>query len=127
VYKKIIFYCFLPLLFGAIIYVFYRPNGLLNLSFYKLKFNIPTILIGSLPDFFWAFSMTMALYLFSFYFGYCKKATTLIITIIVIGSEVLQLRFTQNFTFDFLDIAALAIAIIFSNLLTNTQNAKRTF
>jgi hypothetical protein len=128
VYKKILFYCFLPLLIGALIYVFYRPHGLLNFSFYKPgALNVPMILIYSLPDFFWGFSMAMALHLFSFHFGYSRKLTTLIIMTLTLGSEFLQLLFPQNFTFDVWDIMALVIAIILSNLLVKTQNAERTF
>lgn len=56
----------LPFFIGSLVYIFFRKDGLLDMSLRLFDIGRTTfwkVLVGSLSDFCWAFSLSHALYL----------------------------------------------------------------
>jgi hypothetical protein len=116
---KILLLCVLPLLIGASVYVFFRQKGLLGLSWANPGNpgnDLGRILINTIPDFCWSFSLANALHLFGAYqqAGFWK--TTRLAGLAVIVSEIVQLFFPFAFTFDLFDLFAAILAFALSFL-----------
>lgn len=110
----IFLHCILPLLIGAVVYVFFRVD------FFA---NVPKILVQqlwikrflfTLPDFCWGYSLASALYLFASAFDVPFKKMACLIFILAPGSELVQIFLPQYFTFDVYDLAATVFAIALS-------------
>ena len=117
--RKAFFLCVLPLLVGACIYVLFRREGLMGFSINEprqFKNEFARILINTIPDFCWSFSLVNALYLFAKTrtIGFWK--TTWLAGLIIILSEAIQLLFPRSFTFDMLDLIAAILAFLLSFL-----------
>lgn len=115
--KLILLYCLLPLIAGALVYFFFRSATFLS-SFLGFEKNIPVkngvlrLLVFTLPDFCWSYSLASALYLFSHFYERSFKLTAVAILMVLLLSELVQLFFPQRFTFDVYDLAAAVLAFI---------------
>lgn len=103
--KRITYLCLLPLFIGGLVYIFFRKNGLLGISLHLLDVTPTfwTVLINSLPDFCWAFSLSNALYMFFAYYHFSRLGSTLLIALLITFSEIIQVFFPRHFTFDMVD------------------------
>jgi hypothetical protein len=121
--KKFLIHCIIPLLVGAMIYVFFhKPNLLLH--FYLNKYfhltnyytHIKTypaaiFMLNHLPDMLWAYSLGGFMILL---FDNIKNRATKAAVIITIGSltEIVQVFFPSYFTFDWFDLFFTLCALI---------------
>jgi len=128
------FLVFIPLLLGAVIYIFFRDDNsiIINKILYEYcQFNYLVILKKilnenikisyftkySLPDGLWLFAFGNCLMLNKFYYFFHFKNYTNIF-LIVLSIEFMQANPYFNFgTFDFNDIYAYAIAYFFSSII----------
>jgi hypothetical protein len=113
--KSLFWHCALPMLIGLAVYIFFhKPNLVIHQwifnycpipNYYVLinKFSIAEFLLNHLPDCLWAYSLTYFLALFiSNSFTRLVKAALIII--IVSFTEIIQLFFLNQFTFDWVDL-----------------------
>jgi len=117
--SKAFLFCFIPLLIGGCVYVFFRTGGLLGFSIAgpgRIDNQLWRGVINVLPDFCWAFSLVNALYLFAAYqqVGFWK--TTWFALFLIIISETVQLLLPGSFTFDWFDLFAAIAAFLLSFL-----------
>lgn len=113
--KKVLLYCIFPLLCGGFFYIFFhKPDLLLHRWIYSyvtfpnyynwLKNNfLGRLLLNHFADIAWCYSLSH--FLKSFYFlkiSYNSQAALIIF--IVSCTEVIQLLFPKQFTFDWLDL-----------------------
>ena len=112
----ILIHCLLPLIAGTVFYILFRPFPLAaNLFPAQLqRESMPGFLVNSFPDFCWSYSLAMALYLFALYFNIRRWKITLCTGVLLPGSELIQLLFPENFTFDIYDLVAVLIAFVLS-------------
>jgi hypothetical protein len=118
-YNRILCNCLLPLLVGAIVYLFFRPPNFLSRFFVitpaiEVKSAVLQQLFFVLPDFCWSYSLACALFLFFSYYQYNLRKAAVRICILVVGSELVQLAFPLYFTFDPFDLAATLLAFVLS-------------
>jgi hypothetical protein len=109
----IFLHCFFPLLIGVIVYLFFRPAFFAPMPKITLQHQWLEQLLFTLPDFCWSYSFAAALYLFSIYYQVSFKWSSLLIFVAVTASEVAQLAFPQQFTFDVFDLVAVVVAFLF--------------
>lgn len=126
IFKTLFYKCALPLLIGAAIYLFFhKPNLLLHIWVYKY-FQLPNyyaylqksalaiFLLNHLPDCLWALSLSWFLVLFiANSIGFKTKAA--LIVFLVSFTEIVQVFFPKQFTFDWVDLF-LSFAISFVTL-----------
>ncbi len=128
------------LLIGIFIYLFYRSNSLLFFSwldFINIKsingfdFNhqskIQSFLVYSLPNMLWYISFLLIMIGI---WGNNKKCFTLyfcLISLISVGSEILQLFYIIPGTFDIVDLLSMIICIIVAFIVYFNFLAKRSF
>jgi len=115
--RLVLVHCLVPLLAGSSTYVLSGRFDFADTLFpgNDLESNkLATLLINSLADFCWSYSLAMAIYLYSLYFGLAEKFTILLICALLTGSELIQLFLPAAFTFDFYDLAAIMLALVFS-------------
>ncbi len=130
--KKTFFHVLLPLLIGYFIYFFFRPNywfveiinkreGLINISDANW---FQQLLIFSGADFCWAYSLSSALFIWSKWQGQKIRIFPVFTFFIIIFSEAVQYFFSQNFTFDWMDMlaAVLAFALSYIIIFRNVEN-----
>lgn len=110
----IFLHCVLPLLIGALVYLFFRPAFFTNLPKVTIQHAWLKPVLFTLPDFCWSYSFACALYFFSIVYQLPFKKIGLLIFIGIIGSEVVQLFFPRYFTFDVFDLAATILAFALS-------------
>ena len=113
--KKVLLYCFFPLLCGALFYIFFhKPDLLLHRWLYSfstfpnyynlLKNNFGgRLLINHLADITWCFSLTHFLRLF-YFLNFSQNIRAALIILIVSFTEIIQLLFPKQFTFDWKDL-----------------------
>ena len=120
--KRFLILCFLPLLAGGLIYLFFRTDSpLADLVPLKYKY-IPVeawqkLLTGVLPDFLWSFSMANFLYSFSFLRKW--KFFNWVVLLLLLLAEIIQLFTGTLFVFDYYDILAAILAFLFSFIVRN--------
>ncbi len=123
--KFLIIHIIIPLVLGAILYLF-RPeqgNLLPTLFPWYPKALWEKILLYSGPDFCWAYSLSCALYLWASYNKFDLRKTAVFIFTIVLLSELVQLG-SQKFTFDLWDLGATIVAFALSSLTVNSLHEK---
>lgn len=115
--KRILFLCIFPLFIGSLVYIFFRKDGLLGVSLHVFSIDYTQfwkVIVGTLPDFCWAFSLSNALYLlFGYHHFSFLKGSVLIVSLIVV-SECLQIFVPRHFTFDILDLFVDLLAVFFA-------------
>jgi hypothetical protein len=130
---RLFVHCFIPLAIGFIIYLlFHEPNLMLHSWLYSLA-PIPNFytaikghpiiifLLNHLPDILWNYSLTHFLLIFiSNALPPFSKAA--IIVFIVSLSEIIQVFYPKQFTFDWID---LALAIIITFFVLNTHKYEK--
>ena len=129
-FKRIIWHCVFPLLAGFIIYLFFHQPNLQLHQWLAAHFSVPNFyssiknhslvifLLNHVPDALWDYSLTCFL-LLCVSTSVKKYARAALIISVVSLTEIIQLFFPKQFTFDWTD---LFIAIIIS-LLTLTYSA----
>jgi hypothetical protein len=114
---KILLHCILPLVAGAIVYLYFRQGGLMGYTLgNNTRMKDPGLLLQTLPDFLWAYSLASALFLFFGYTGLPFTWSAGVILVILLASEIIQLWFPGRFTFDFMDLGATVLAFLLSTL-----------
>lgn len=113
--KKVLLYCFFPLLCGVLFYIFFHtPDLLLHqwLSSYKtfpnyyhlLKNNFwGRLLLNHFADILWCYSLTHFFRLF-YFLNLSMQTRAALIVLIVSFTEIIQLFFPKQFTFDWIDL-----------------------
>ncbi len=122
--KRIFYLCLLPLCIGGVIYIFFRKNGLVGLLLHVTDFkpgSVWKVLINTLPDFYWAFSLSNALYIFFNSHNFSFKRALWVIGFVIIFSEIVQLLVPTYFTFDVLDLFAVLLAFILSSMIAKSS------
>lgn len=115
---------FLPLLIGAMIYIFYRPNvwfiKILHIDHFYIHQQMQIsffkkLIIYSGPDFCWAYSFTSAILIGNtlFRFGSFKQLSIFIFSFLIL-TECLQLFLKRMFTFSIEDLFAVILAFSLS-------------
>ncbi len=135
--KKACFHCALPLLIGFTTYLFLnKPDLLLHKWMYNFlslpnyygiikNSTIGIFFINHFADCLWAYSLSWFLILFiSDSLSFNTKAA--LIVLIVSCTEVVQLLFNKQFTFDWIDLF-LTTAISFITLITCSHEKENTF
>lgn len=135
--KKLLIYCFVPLSIGLLFYIFFhKPDLLLHrwLSSFSTFPNYNHLLTNNFwgrlllyhfADIAWCFSFTHFLKLFYFSkFSYKTKAALIIF--IVSFTEVVQLFFPKQFTFDRIDFF-ISVLIPFLILKLNKDENENNF
>ena len=114
--KRIVMLCVLPLMLGGAVYIFFREGGLLGLS-WKVPCDpgvFGRFLISTFPDFCWSFSLANALYLFLCGLYVSLRKSFILVTAVIVFSEMIQVFFPKRFTFDFKDLLAGLLAVFLS-------------
>lgn len=129
---NLLFQVILPLILGTCIYIFFRPTqtvaeSFLSWNFVPLfdlnKYWLGRVILGSLPDFLWLFSLLTLVRMI----WVTKENIPLVLTIILyitpILSEVLQYFKVISGTGDLFDVLAylIAISIFHNNFSTKNQ------
>jgi hypothetical protein len=121
--KRLLLHTALPLLVGFIIYLFFhKANLLLHHYAYKYfgfinyyenikKYKSVIFIVNHLPDILWVYSLGIFLIHF-IKLNNNKNFKAAIILIIGSLSEIIQLFFPQQFTFDWLDLLFTLIILI---------------
>ena len=115
----------LPLLAGALIYIFFRPEVwfVRQLGVKGIILSAPgpltRIMIYSGPDFFWAYAFSSALLFWGR--NNPNKYFPLLILLMLFLSEIIQLVLKPGFRFDWIDLAAVTLAFGLSLLLNWTK------
>ena len=123
--RQLLFHVALPLIFGFLIYFFFRPNvwlvqflekrnPLISLSEMN---QFQKLLFFSGPDFCWAYSLSSALFIWHKWLKRPPKHFAYPVFSLVVLSELLQILLTSNFTFDWLDMIAAILAFALSYLI----------
>jgi len=113
--KRIIWHCVFPLLLGFLIYLFFHKPNLQLHQWFADQFSFPNFygsikdqplaifLLNHVPDALWDYSLTCFLIL---YFSNSIKRNTRAALIIFLVSltEIIQLFFPKQFTFDWTDL-----------------------
>jgi putative effector of murein hydrolase len=113
----------IPLLVGFLLYLFFHKPNLLIHSFIAKCTTIPNyydyfkenkvfiFLLNHLPDALWIYSFGLFLFVS---FGFIKKSWLKAALIVLIGSltEIVQLFYQKNFTFDWIDLFINLIILI---------------
>lgn len=120
--KRFFILCFLPLLAGGLIYVFFRTDSAIaDLIPMQFKFFYSDaflqVLVGVLPDFLWSFSFANFLYSFVFLRRY--QFFHLFVLLLLVLAELIQLFSGTLFIFDYYDVLAAISAFLFSFKLRN--------
>jgi hypothetical protein len=114
----------LPILIGGLIYLFlHKPNLILHqylhvpnyYAFGKGNFYFHLVL-NYIPDFLWAYALSV--FLFSFMPTNKKASNYIVVLTVLFTSELIQLYYPQNFTFDFLDIIIYFVATSLAYVLS---------
>ncbi len=109
--------CLLPLLAGALVYVCFRPGGLLGYAYPLPQPIVLQPLFGVLPDLLWSFSLANALFLYQRSRGSVGTAWRVAVFLLLLGQEWIQLLFPEYFRFDWWDLAASVFAYFLSILI----------
>lgn len=120
-FKLSLFHCVLPLITGALVYLFLRPSNFLSRLFniqksVPVKSSLLWQFFFVLPDFCWSYSLSCALFLFSIFYNFNFKTNAILIFILLVCSEVVQVFFPRQFRFDVFDLLAAVLAFILSSL-----------
>ena len=114
-FKKLLLYCVAPLLTGLCFYIFFHKPDLLLHSWLKYYLTFPNyyntlidnfwgkLLLNHFADIVWCYSLTHFLKLFYFLNLSYKTKAALIISIVSL-TEIVQLFFPKQFTFDWIDL-----------------------
>jgi hypothetical protein len=118
--KRFFFHCFVPLLVGFIIYLLcYKPALVLHYwfsafialpNFYAAvkKYPVLMFLLNHIPDILWNYSLTCFLLLFiSNSLPPFRKAAIIVFTVSL--TEIIQVFFSKQFTFDWIDLSLAVI------------------
>ena len=117
--KRIFYLCFLPLLIGALVYIFFRRTGIIGISIHIFDIGRTAfwrVVVDTLPDFCWAFSFSNALYILFYHVGLSFWKGTAFILVAMCGSELVQIMLPQYFTFDIADLVAEVFAVFLSSV-----------
>lgn len=134
--KKVLLYCFFPLLIGVLFYIFFhKPDLLLHRwlnsylifpNYYNLLKNIfwGKLLLNHFADIAWCYSLSHFLRLF-YFLKLSHNTRAALIILIVSFTEIIQLFFLKQFTFDWIDlfICFLIPLLIFKLNEDETQNS----
>jgi hypothetical protein len=113
--KKLFFHIILPLLVGFFIYLFFhKPNLWIHYEAAKYAFNLnyyesikrnslAIFLLNHLPDALWMYSVGTFLCQYVEVF-YNQKTQMFLLLFIAAGSEIVQIFFPEQFTFDWIDL-----------------------
>ena len=118
---QVCIFCLLPLLAGALVYLFFRPDFFADTPKIRVQQAWLKQIVFTFPDFCWSYSFACALYLYSNQYGLNFKRSAIFFFVLIVGSEVVQMAVPQYFTFDLYDLAATGIAVSLS-----TFQMKRT-
>ncbi len=132
-YWLIVLHCVLPLLIGCLVYLFLRTGTVLNyvfetpdLSEYWVYDNqIASIIKFNLPDFLWAYSLSAALLFWQQKRGKADQWFVFTVVVLIATTEVGQIFFQPQFTFDLLDVVAALSGSTLSYYLISWQNANK--
>jgi hypothetical protein len=121
--KLVFWHCAFPMLLGLLLYAFFhKPDLLLHKWIYKYcqtpsffssinKSSITIFLLNHVPDLLWAYSLTFSFLLFiSNALPAIVKAAFIII--VVSFTEIIQLFFPEQFTFDWVDLFLSIITVV---------------
>jgi hypothetical protein len=128
--KRIFYLCFLPLLIGAFVYIFFGKAGLLGMSLHVVditRFPFGGILIDTFPDFCWAFSLSNALHIFFYHVDVSFWKSTGFISVVTCGSELIQTILPQYFTFDLADLVIELFAVLLSSVYFHKIYESKSF
>lgn len=130
--KKLLIYCFIPLLIGGIIYIGFRTESLLMFKWFKYigiidfiklyrnlvnKIDLPEFLIFSFPNGLWTFSFLMFINITAT--NYIRKILLSFVIFITIGFEMFQGIKLIPGTFCFIDTLTNIFFIILSSKIYN--------
>ena len=110
---------------AGIIYFFFRPDVVFVQWFSKREPLVPLsqlnklqqLFIYSGPDFCWSYSLSSALFVWERWQGSWIRFFSLIVLLLILGSELIQFLLTSAFTPDWMDVLAALSAFILSYLL----------
>ena len=133
--KKRLTYCIAPAIIGLAFYIFFHKPNLLLHTFINDLVEFPNyynrikdttlgiLFLNYFADILWCFSLTNFLLFFCFKkYNYTTKAALIIIVVSL--TEVVQLFFSKQFTFDWVD-SVLSILIPFA-IIKNKKNNHET-
>lgn len=115
VLKKVLLYCFFPLLSGVLFYIFFHKADLLlhrwlnSCSTFPNYYNLlknnfgGKLLLNHFADIAWCYSLSHFLRLF-YFVNLSHNTSAALIILIVSFTEIIQLFFPKQFTFDWIDL-----------------------
>jgi len=125
-YLRSVVHVFLPLVFGALIYIIYRPNILIAKLFDAKQRPVPDpaslsflkrVLIYSGPDLFWAYSFASAIFILNHFLRFASHGLIFLCVLLFVAiSEIIQL-FIPYFTFSMADTVLVLLACCLSALV----------
>lgn len=134
--KKFLITVISPLIFGSLLYILFRKNNIIfiewlknmnlhqneNLFFLIQYFKLPKIIIYSLPDGLWTFSLiNFILIIWKYNINRHSILWLLIAILISLMFELGQLLNYVKGTFDYIDLLFIIIAVFLSFILNKKQ------
>jgi hypothetical protein len=130
----IFLFILLPLVIGTAIYLLMRQGAWLHhftgvgrgSSVIVAANGLQKIFANQGPDFCWCFSLASALFIFQTIAGIKSNTYALLVLIVLVLSEVIQLLFPGQFTFDWWDVGAAVLAFLLSFILNRSRYEKKS-
>lgn len=116
------FHILLPLIAGITCYILFRKDTWFHRQFFFGQ-GFPVIesegtgiriLAFHLPDFCWSYSLAAALFTWKKWSGASIRYFSLLVLLVLMGSELIQILLSGTFTFDWIDVLAAFIAFLLS-------------